>query len=417
MSGSPLPSDEDPPVRIGGVDHRAAKEWRRGTHRAMDPGATLARIRPHLPAAGVTRVADITNLDTIGIPVVVAIRPGSRGLAVEAGKGTTLDAAAASACMEAIERFVAEEAEVVDVVGTPRQLAGRLAVPISAFPLMRHATVAYGREYAFTAMTNLLSGDEVLAPEHLVRLASPRTSMVDAPWLTSSNGLASGNHLPESLCAGLYEVIERDAVSLWSSAMSRGHAPCRVDLDRALGDIIGGLVEQVRSSDSEVILLWNRTDLGVPTFTAYIWSRIPGIGTYRGYGCHLDPEIAMIRAITEAAQSRAIFIAAARDDMLRGAFEILKRADDVGVRSIIHRSNVVSTDDIGNLATNSFHGDIHVLLNALDRGGFSAVLARELDASMFEASVCRVLVPGLETYRFAWSPTSDRASTFDPDEF
>jgi ribosomal protein S12 methylthiotransferase accessory factor len=316
--------------------------------------------------------------------------------------------------MEAIERFVAEEADAADEVGSPARLGDRLATPAGTFPLMRHATVVESREYAFSAMTNLVDGTEQLAPEQLVRLAPPRSSMVAAPWLTSSNGLASGNHLPESLCAGMYEVIERDAVSLWSSAMSRGHAPLRVDLDHAPGEIVGGLVEQIRSSDSDVTLLWNPTDLGVPTFTAYIWSLNSGIGTYRGYGCHLDPEIAMIRAITEAAQSRAIFIAAARDDMLRGAFEILKRADDVGARSITRRSTLVRLHHIENRATPSFHGDVDVLLGDLQRCGFSAVLARELDATAFEVSVCRVIVPGLETYRFPWSPTSERARVFEP---
>jgi len=44
-----------------------------------------------MPAAGITRVADITNLDRIGIPVFSSIRPmADRGaVSVYNGKGAT----------------------------------------------------------------------------------------------------------------------------------------------------------------------------------------------------------------------------------------------------------------------------------------------------------------------------------------
>ena len=134
--------DPHPPIRLGDQEIREYKEWVAGTHRAMDPALTLNRIRPHLHKAGITRVADITGLDTVGIPVVVAMRPASGSLAVEAGKGATLHAAATSATMEAIERFVGEENPVRDLVATVGQVRDRLAVPADQFPLMAHATTA-----------------------------------------------------------------------------------------------------------------------------------------------------------------------------------------------------------------------------------------------------------------------------------
>jgi len=54
---------------------------------------------------GITRVANVTGLDHVGIPVVMACRPNARGLAVSQGKGLTLDAAKASAVMESIIFF------------------------------------------------------------------------------------------------------------------------------------------------------------------------------------------------------------------------------------------------------------------------------------------------------------------------
>ena len=408
------PIEEHPPIIVNGTEHRAPKEWVRGTHRAMDPKLTLDRIRPHLPKAGITRVADITGLDTVGIPVVVAVRPASGSLAVEAGKGATLHAAATSACMEAIERFIGEEAPTADVIATPRELGDRLAVPAASFPTMRHATVLEHREYAFSEMTNLQDGEQLLAPQLLVALPPEQPTMMAAPWAASSNGLASGNHLPEALCAGLYEVVERDAVSSWEVAMRKGAAPLRVDLATLEGEVILGIVEQVRRADSDVAILWNPNDIGIPACTAYVWSNQSGMGVYKGYGCHLDPEIAMIRAVTEAVQARTIFVAGARDDLLRGSFNALRRSDVAGPEPLLASAKSVSVNDIPNRSTGSFHGDVHVILGELKRCGFDKVLARELDASAFEVSVCRVIVPGLEPYRFPWIAITERAANFTP---
>jgi len=66
---------------------------------------------------GITRIANVTGLDHIGIPVVQVVRPNSRSLAVCQGKGLTLAAAKASAVMESIEGYHAER------IGLPLKLA------------------------------------------------------------------------------------------------------------------------------------------------------------------------------------------------------------------------------------------------------------------------------------------------------
>src|SRR3954462_14696180 len=85
------------------------KKFRRGTHRSAAPSDTLMRVRPFSAQMGITRVGNITGLDRIGIPVVVAVRPNSRSVAVSQGKGPTLGQALTSALMEATELFHAED--------------------------------------------------------------------------------------------------------------------------------------------------------------------------------------------------------------------------------------------------------------------------------------------------------------------
>src|ERR671923_2097286 len=87
---------------------RALKGHRRGTHRLVAPGATVERIAPLKSRMGITRVANVTGLDRIGIPVVMVCRPNARSIAVSQGKGLDLDAARASGLMESVETYHAE---------------------------------------------------------------------------------------------------------------------------------------------------------------------------------------------------------------------------------------------------------------------------------------------------------------------
>ena len=66
------------------------------------------RLRSLHELVGISRLAEITELDTLGVPVVSAIRPASRSLSVMSGRGTTPEHARIAATMEAIEAHAAE---------------------------------------------------------------------------------------------------------------------------------------------------------------------------------------------------------------------------------------------------------------------------------------------------------------------
>jgi YcaO-like protein with predicted kinase domain len=409
-------ADPHPPLRYEGRTYAAHKEFVWGTHRAMPPEETLARIRPHLARAAITRVGDITGMDTIGVPVAVAVRPASATVTVESGKGLTWAAAMTSAAMEGIERFVAEIDPMVDERGTVGEVADRLPAPAHRFPLFGHASVAPHRSYEWTQMQDLRTDHPFLVPADLVHLPVGGEGVPFAyPWAPSSNGLASGNHLPEAVCAGLYEVVERDATWCWQTAFREGVPPLVVDPATIDGPAIRQLLKTLDDAGVDAHIVWCPTDVGVPTCLAFVIDRRPGVGSYKGYGCHLDPEIAMIRAVTEAVQSRTVFVAGARDDLLRPVYEANRRGGDfMSKLESPLGGQPISAADIPNRATSSFHGDVAVMLELLERAGFEHVLVRELDASAFECSVVRVLVPGLETYQFQWVAAGERARNFDP---
>src|SRR5579863_1773090 len=84
------------------IRHRA------GTYRAVSPADTWSRISSGLHNFGITRVTDITDLDEIGIPTVVAYRPDGTTVAVSIGTGLDPMQARVSAAMESIEAWHAE---------------------------------------------------------------------------------------------------------------------------------------------------------------------------------------------------------------------------------------------------------------------------------------------------------------------
>jgi ribosomal protein S12 methylthiotransferase accessory factor len=142
-------------------------------------------------------------------------------------------------------------------------------------------------------------------------------------------------------------------------------------------------------------------DTNVPIFTAYVYDRMDeGTGVCMGYGAHLDAEIALLRAITEALQGRLNFIAGARDDIFRAAFW---RARGSGPRSLVGaferlRINFPEATYRRTRATECFEADINYLLARLKRAGLKHVIIVDITPAGCPVHVVRIVVPGLEGY-------------------
>src|SRR2546423_12243572 len=86
-------------------NERTLKVLRHGTHRSQNLNHTFGRVSRFAPVMGITRVANVTGLDTIGIPVAMVCRPNSRSVAVSQGKGVDYLSAQVSGLMEASELY------------------------------------------------------------------------------------------------------------------------------------------------------------------------------------------------------------------------------------------------------------------------------------------------------------------------
>src|SRR5262245_34190876 len=178
-------------------------------------------MRPLMKGIGITRIANVTGLDCVGIPVCLAVRPNSRSLSVAQGKGLTVDAAKASALMESIETWHAESLRVPlrrESASVPRR-EGSVLEP-QKLPLKRPGVFDESEPILWLEGWDFVVGRPTYVPEELVNL----NSLVwdDARrFAPSSNGLAAGNHLLEALVHGLCEVIERDALCLWNRRVTQ----------------------------------------------------------------------------------------------------------------------------------------------------------------------------------------------------
>ncbi|WP_187414825.1 YcaO-like family protein [Nonomuraea sp. PA05] len=285
------------------------KAVRDGTHRTVPPEETLRRVAPHLQRIGITRIADITGLDHIGIPVWQACRPMSTTLSVSQGKGLTDALAKASAVMESIELWHAETAPAGLRSDTAEGLGPQLTYDPARLPLAYGSLLTARTRLDWVPAQPVLPGDgrPRWLPYEAVRLDGTVRDRWAVPlFRPSTNGLASGNTLEEALLHGLLEVAERDAL-----ASDGERVPI---LPGSVGGYPGELVK--RFADARVSL--RIEDIGnvyrLPCFKVLILSHdFPVV--FRGSGCHVDSDVALSRALTEAAQSRLTAIAGARDDL------------------------------------------------------------------------------------------------------
>ncbi|WP_331727763.1 YcaO-like family protein [Streptomyces sp. NBC_01176] len=281
-----------------------------GTVRARTPDGTWTALAPHLPRYGITRVADLTGLDHLGLPVWTAIRPNGHTLAASQGKGATDRLAAISAVMEAIELWHAEQPLTVDQLGTARDIG--LPYPLLSLPVrVPHADLER-LPLEWTSGTGLTTGRPTLIPTSLISRA-PRTMWTPDPMRATSTGLACGNTRDEALLHAMYEVIERDVLFTDENrdgALRRLVDPATVDDPYART-----LIDRLQDQHVLLELALLESQYGIPVCLAYLWSEAYP-AWFAGSGCHADPGIALARAITEAAQSRLTCIAGTRDDLV-----------------------------------------------------------------------------------------------------
>jgi len=384
--------------------------------RTVPAERTVERLMARRKAYGITRVSDITGLDDLGIPVHSAFRPRSVSSAsMHSGKGLTAVESLASALAEAVEVDCCERFRPAGVVrGTLAAL--RSVYPIAELPA--HA-VPGGRgvpeqvDLDWVFVDDLLAADQasggVLIPLEFVQQghANPDTRVL-FPTMMSA-GIASGNILEEALSHAISELIERDSVALFlfRAKYLRDDLRGRYSTIETSGLPLSAqrLGERVRAANRRLALVDATTDVGVPTVICRITTADGAV--CGGFGTALSAESAVLRAITEAAQTSTANIQGAREDLAPRTRDPRIHERAFGLESSRARE-LFADPSAGSVTFASLPSrhheyvdqDCDVLLDALRSAGIRHVYVADVsDEACVDFRVVRVIIPELERTR------------------
>ena len=378
----------------------------KGTHRVIAPKKTIEINEDKLKIAGITRIADITDLDRIGLPIYTAIRPTAEdgAISIYGGKGITKDHAKASAMMEGFERYSAEKQDGDEViVANIKEISerGEYIDPVSLnLPKDFKKENIEEMQLEWSIAKDIISDEEFYIPTNAIYHPYLHDNQVQSLFKSNTNGLASGNVLEEAILHGMLEVIERDAWSIFELT-HKNYA--QIDLDSIESETVNDILEKFESEGIKIKLMDFTADVKIPTIAASADDTVTkdaGLLTL-GMGTHLDPEVAILRALTEVAQSRATQINGAREDTVRADFareacyERMKRINKFYFRD---EEEKIKLSDIENKSTSSITKDIEIVKNELMDNDIDKILYVDLTRPELDVSVVRVIIPEMELF-------------------
>ncbi len=377
----------------------------KGTHRIIAPKRTIEINEDKLKTAGITRIADITDLDRIGMPIFTAIRPTAEdgAISIYGGKGISKDHAKASAMMEGFERYSAEKQDSDEtIIATVNEISdkGEYIDPKSLNLNQKFEKEDLSNmKLEWSLSHDLISGNEFYVPSNAVFHPYIKDN-AESLFKSNTNGLASGNVLEEAILHGIFEVIERDAWSIFELT-HKNYA--QINLDSIESELINETLNKFESKGIKIKLMDFTADIKIPTIAASADDTVTkdaGLLTL-GIGTHLDPEVAILRALTEVAQSRATQINGAREDTVRADFareagyERMKRINKFYFRQ---EDEQIDLSDIENKSTTSITKDMEIVKEELIANDIKKILYTDLTRPELDVSVVRVIIPEMEIY-------------------
>jgi bacteriocin biosynthesis cyclodehydratase domain-containing protein len=443
--GSPEPKYNAPPGTLS-LRSRPKIFASDGGHRALDQREVLAQLEQHLsPITGIVsslkpgdRAGQIHRDGTCVTATFAAdhsfsdmyddrffLKEGMRRRS--GGKGKSVDQARISALAESLERYCG----VFD--GTEARIRASFA-ELGTTAIHPNACMLYSeRQYANRQSYNSRGHKAYWVPEPfrhdveiewtpLWSLSNKQTRYLPtslcyygyqspAPLFAraDSNGCAAGSALEEAVLQGVLELIERDAVALWWYNRLRRRA---VDLESADDAYVAAIIRRYGDLRRYLWALDVTSDVGIPTFVA-LSRRVDKAeeDIIYGFGAHLDPKVALSRALTEMNQSlEAVPTAAGPESSrtYRGGGEAVHwwrtvRSTDANYLVPDPQAGPLLLDDFKNGASDDLCGDVFTCVGLAANRGIEVLV---LDQTRPDVGfpVVRVVAPGLRHFWARFGP-------------
>ena len=409
-----------------------------GIDRFVSAADTVASVTAIAKSLGVTRLADITGLDRVGIPVYSSVVPDSDdNLSVYNGKGTRPIDAKAGALMEAIERQTALKTRLPLVESSFSNLRKSRNV-LDPRRINRELAASYSQDriYSWIEGLDIVSGQPCWVPAKLAGYFWHDVPHPACFSLTDTNGLASGNCREEAICHALCELAERDAwtmVELGAHQMPRERRALALGMGKKKGPDDLEMFPCVDVGSNELLLkFWHAglfpsirdmtSSIGIPAFFASVTDEsISGYPmAHSGLGANPNAEVAIRRALLELAQSRCVDIQAVREDILPpGAaaeyFAMHTRRVEVINRESWYFGGSKRLKKLSDVPSNSFatiEEDLQFLLQRFAACGLDQIIVIDFTPNLITHSVVRVLVPGIESWGLDHGSLGPRALEF-----
>lgn len=337
------------------------------------------------------------------------------------GAGLTRDIAIASAIGEALERYccaIYDEREFTLCSFAELDKRSINATPPCRFAL--YSSSQYKQNgfipHPFTEDVkvnwaqgySLMQRAAILVPAALVYVPYRYRNTCDLIGFGVTTGLCCARSQTAAILGALYEVIERDAIMI----MWMNQLPCPRINPRSGSWLEGILRTRFVPSGLKLHLNDITTDIPVPTmFALIIDDQNDGLAVAAGASTNLNPEVAAVKALVEAAQGRRWLKVMKKRDVeprYREDFSDVIAFDDhvrlfASLTSIPYVHFLIHSSSEMDCPCAAIHGDrndeedLSTCLGALASLGLDAIIVDVTQPDIKDLGFCvmRVLVPGL----------------------
>jgi len=248
------------------------------------------------------------------------------------------------------------------------------------------------------SVQDLETRDDCTIPAELIYYPAP--DIGQSLFGSSTNGLASGNSVLEASIQALLELIERD---IWSFELVRSSS--RLVDPASLPDNVREIVERSEQHGLRLKVRTVPNDYGLPFFAAFVFDlKNPSRRTFNGgWACDVSRDIALVRAVTEAAQSRVAFIHGARKVPASQVADStsdeakLVRQHMQGVSDSRQKTSLTDVRDLEFMGT--LEEQLDLVISRLRRVVQEPIYRAVLTHADLPLQVVRLVVPLLESFK------------------